>query len=966
VYDVMRNSDWNSNSWANIQNGDPKSVSKQTDWGYTIGGPVGRPGGDNKIFFFYSHEFRPRSAGGQTQRYRLPTALEKAGDFSQSLDNNGNPIPALRDFTTGGTFAGQIIPSERIYPVGLAILNLWPLSPNLVQQPGTNYNTEYVRPIVDTLSYQPGVRLDYQMSPALRFSWRFTGDNQRATRPIEPGTIPGFNDSLQFHTRPWRITWSGSVNYTINPTTFIEGTYGLAMNTLGNPPASEMANRYNAGLGALPLLFPDAGTVDPRYYNYQVMEQLNLPIWRDGQIQVTPDFQWGNRIGAAPPSILYPGFLNINRTQDVAINLTKVLGRHTVKTGFYLNHSYKAQNLSAGGGARFEGVLNFGNDNNNPIDSGFGYANALLGIFSSYQQQSKFIEGSYLYNQVDWFVQDNWKVNNRLTLDYGLRFVYQQPQYDQYLQSSNFFEDLWDPASAPRLYLPGCVGASPCSGNNRQARNPLNNQLLGPGSSVLIGQVVPNSGNALNGIVPAGQSPNNKYNYEWPTIAYSPRFGAAYDLTGTQNFVIRGGVGLFYDRPNGNTVFAQSGNPPSSTNTIVRYGQLQNLGTGITSEGVPQLVTFEYDADIPASVQWNGGVQMTLPWASSLDVSYVGQHGYNLLQNVDINSVDFGTAFTDAARDPTLAASSTPGATAYTTDLLRPYRGLGQINRNWTKSWNTFHSVQTSFNRRFRGGISAGLNWTYTISDKGNTGNPLRIDHNADGSFVVRADQEEADKLLNDQGTPTHVFKGNFVWDLPDLNADTTALRVVGAVLNNWQLSGVYTGGGAGGYAPTFSYQSGGSSVNLTGTPSYGARIRVVPGVDLGSGCSDNQYAQFNAAAFAGPVTPSVGLESGRNLLRECADNTWDIAIARNFPLGGGRLIQVRAEMFNAFNTVIYSGVETQLQLTSPTNQTVRNPQHLPDGRVDPDRLLPNDAGFGAVTSAQALRSAQVQVRFSF
>jgi hypothetical protein len=738
------------------------------------------------------------------------------------------------------------------------------------------------------------------------------------------------------------------------------------MNTLGNPPSADMANRFTAGLGDLPLLFPDAGIVDPRYYNYQVMENLQLPIWANGGIHVTPDFQWGNRIGSQPPENLYPGFLNINRTQDLAVNLTKVLGRHTMKSGFYLNHSYKAQNLSAGGGARFEGVLNFGNDNNNPIDSGFGYANALLGIFSSYQQQSKFIEGSYLYNQVDWFVQDNWKVNNRLTLDYGVRVVHQQPQYDQYLQSSNFFERLWDPSAAPALYTSGCVSTYPCSGGNRRAMNPMNGQVLGAGSSVLIGQVVPNSGNPLNGIVPAGQSPNNRYNYEWPAVVYSPRFGAAYDISGTQSLVVRGGVGLFFDRPNGNSVFSQSANPPSSTNTIVRYGQLQSLGTGgLTSQGVPQMVVFEYDADIPTSTQWNAGVQMTLPWASSLDVSYVGQHGDNLLQSVDINSVDFGTAFTAAAQDPTLAASGTPGATAFTTDLLRPYRGLGQISRNITKSWNTFHSLQTSFNRRFRNGISAGVNWTLTLSDKGNTGNPLRIDHNPDGSFVVRADQAEADRLLNDQGTPTHVFKGNFVWDLPDLDWGTSAARrVLAAVVNDWQLSGIFTGGTGQAYAPSFSYQNGGSSVNLTGTPSYGARIRVIG--DPGSGCSSNQYQQFNTAAFAGPVAPSLGLESGRNLLRECANHTWDMAIARNFRLGGGRQIQVRAEMFNAFNTVIYNSVQTSLQLVSPTNQTVRNPQFREDGSIVESRLKPNNAGFGAVTGAAALRSAQVQVRFSF
>jgi hypothetical protein len=398
--------------------------------------------------------------------------------------------------------------------------------------------------------------------------------------------------------------------------------------------------------------------------------------------------------------------------------------------------------------------------------------------------------------------------------------------------------------------------------------------------------------------------------------------------------------------------------------TTLVNSRLQELGQGAAIVGASALNIYQYDSKLPSDVQWNVGTQMALPWASSLDVSYVGQHGDNLLQNVDINSVDFGTAFTAAAQDPTLAASATGGA-AFTTDLLRPYRGLGQINRNITKSWNTFHSLQTSFNRRFRNGISAGLNWTYTISDKGNTGNPLRIDHNPDGSFVVRADQAEADRLLNDQGTPTHVFKGNFVWDLPDLDYGTSVVRrVVGAVVNDWQLSGIFTGGTGQAYAPSFSYQNGGSSVNLTGTPSYGARIRVVG--DPGSGCSSNQYTQFNAAAFAGPVAPSLGLESGRNLLRECADHTWDMAVARNFRLGGGRQIQVRAEMFNAFNTVIYNAVQTQLQLVSPTNQTVRNPQFQADGSIVESRLKPNNAGFGAVTGASPLRSAQVQVRFSF
>ena len=81
----------------NKQNGDPKAVSKQRDYGFSIGGPIGKPGGNNKLFFFYSHEMRPRTSGNAEQTFRVPTALERQGDFSQSLDNNGNPYPYIRD-----------------------------------------------------------------------------------------------------------------------------------------------------------------------------------------------------------------------------------------------------------------------------------------------------------------------------------------------------------------------------------------------------------------------------------------------------------------------------------------------------------------------------------------------------------------------------------------------------------------------------------------------------------------------------------------------------------------------------------------------------------------------------------------------------------------------------------------------------------------------------------------------------
>ena len=99
---------------------------------------------------------------------------------------------------------------------------------------------------------------------------------------------------------------------------------------------------------------------------------------------------------------------------------------------------------------------------------------------SSYAQQSVVVEGGYIYNNVDWYLQDNWKVSNKLTLDYGMRFVYMQPTYDTRVQASTFFLDRWQAsAGAAALYLTGCAGASACSGTNRQAMDPRTGQLLG-------------------------------------------------------------------------------------------------------------------------------------------------------------------------------------------------------------------------------------------------------------------------------------------------------------------------------------------------------------------------------------------------------------------------------------------------------------------------------------------------------
>ena len=988
-YDLITDSDWNSNRKLNVLNKDPKAVSESKTLGYSIGGPVGKPGGSNKLFFFYSHEYRPTNQAinnGNPVRYRVPTALERAGDFSQTLDQNGALFNFIKDPNVAGTCSATSqaacfadggllgkIPADRLYSTGVAVLNRFPL-PNRTQTPGSNYNYELggsgstPLPTVKQLRQQPALRLDYQLSSKVRVTAKYSGDRQRVL--TTPGLIPGFTDVLFPY--PFVTNYAVTANYTINPTTFLEGTYGFIRNELtgGNENGilmNDSSNRLN-GLAAFPLTYPDAGLVPKDSYAYEVLQDVKPPFWDGTRMNLPPTFSWGGRIGAAPPNQRYPGWLNINRTQDVAVSLTKVAGRHTIKGGFYNNHSFKAQNV---GGVLFQGSVEFDNDTNNTLDTGFGYANAALGVFRRYQQASKFVEGSMLYNNTEGYLQDNWKVNSRLTMDYGIRLTRQQPQYDQFQQMSNFFPNLWSASAQPVLYVPGCSTGTVCtSGNARNAMDPRTGQILtvsgAANSSAYIGTPILGTGNPVNGVRQAGDG-ISKYGYTWPKLVVGPRFGAAYDISGDQSLVFRGGAGLFYDRPDGNTVFSIPGNPPIATSTDLRNSTLQTLGQGLAIGAVPGMTTFQYDAKVPASVQWQAGIQKTLPWASVVDVSYVGNHGYNRLgafQNgnlVNLNAVDFGTTYLPQYQDPTLGTQAVPGAGALPTNLLKPYRGFGNINQNTTEFEDTYHSIQSNFNRRFRNGFSFGLNYVLSLSFTGNTGLQKRLQHAADGSISTRADQADYERLNDQLNLQRHLVKANWVWDLPDYMTSNMAGRALGYLINDWQVSGIFTGGSGNRYDLNYSYNAGGSSQNLTGSPDYGARVVLVG--DPGKGCSSDPYRQFNTAAVSGPTYNSVGLESGRNYMIGCPDRTVDLAIARNIRFGGSRQLQLRLDAYNLFNTSIITGRQNQAQFNSPTDLTLRNPQFVVnagDTTLAPGatgtvlgtgRELPRNAGFGAANA---------------
>ena len=200
------------------------------------------------------------------------------------------------------------------------------------------------------------------------------------------------------------------------------------------------------------------------------------------------------------------------------------------------------------------------------------------------------------------------------------------------------------------------------------------------------------------------------------------------------------------------------------------------------------------------------------------------------------------------------------------------------------------------------------------------------------------------------------------MWSLP--RAPESFGRAVGFILNDWQIAGVLTAGSGTTYDLNYTYQNNGASVNLTGSPNYGARIVYVG--DPGSGCSDNQYAQFNAASVTGPQPGSVGLESGRNILRGCADKRVDLSLSRDIRLGGARRMEFRVDVFNAFNAVIINGRNNTVTFANPGNLAIVNNQFNADGSLNAARSKPNNSGFGAATGAQAMRNVQAQLRFQF
>jgi outer membrane receptor protein involved in Fe transport len=893
-YDYYRHESLNANNFFNNRTNTPKSPYRYRITGYSLGGPIYIPRTFNtekeKLFFFWSQEYTGVKTDYGSRFINVPTALERSGDFSKSFDVNGALI-TVRDPQTGQVFPGNVVPKNRINSLGQSILNFFPLPNYTDPDPRNLYRWNY-RSVYsgNTPRRNDILKVDVNLTPTLRMYYRYGRDTDNTVQP-------------------WGGK-AGSVNFVLSP---------VFVNRYGNGNLIHLTKTFSPTLVnelgfATSKVHRDFDYMDPTVVARSKMG--NPPQWYNDT-----NFP-GDRIptvnfGSVPANTVYTGntsdFPNPYRDPVYTItqNLSWVRGPHSLKFGLYIERTY----VESPSG-NYLGSFNFGRDTNNASDTGSGFSNALLGVVTSYAESSKRIWARQQFWNTEWYVQDNWRVSKRLTLDVGLRFSHLPPIQELDKQGANFDLAFYNPAKAPTLYMPARDSAG-----RRVAQDPVTGTFA---IAPLIGLYVPGRGDPANGMAVGGLNGYPPGMYTRPWMNWGPRFGFAYDVFGDGKTALRGGWGWFYDSGQNNPVSATIGNPPVAYAPTLYYGSLDTYGQSGGALGPSDLTSMLGHQRPSNTMSYSLSLQHQLH-GTVVEASYVASLSRHQFLRRLINPIPMYSRFDPANGDPTQPGRPLPD------NFFRPIKGYGNMYVYEHVGNANYNSLQLTANRRFTRGLQFGVAYTFSkllgyASADGDTLSPY---------FSPRL--RNYGRLTFDR---PHTLVVNYMYDLPKLGRRLGS-KPAGWVLDNWQISGITSFISGAPFTPGISTVDG---ADITGS-TEGARINVVGNGNLAKS-ERTFYRNFNTDAFARPALRDFG-NAGVNILRGPGINNWDFNVSKRVPLfSEARYVQFRTELFNAWNHTQFSGLYTTARFDAAGKQV--------------------DSNFGAFSAARTARVIQLSLRVVF